>query len=61
MAKREGCAVDVAIHAPYKQGDQRNHHAHILELPRFRGSSSLSVDQAASKTRRRSNSKLARP
>ena len=34
MAKREGCAVDVAIHAPDKQGDQRNHHAHILRTTR---------------------------
>src|SRR5476649_2873948 len=30
MANREGCAVDVAIHAPGKEGDSRNHHAHIL-------------------------------
>ena len=34
MARREGCAVDVAIHAPDKQGDQRNHHAHILRTTR---------------------------
>jgi len=27
---RHGCAADVAIHAPGKGGDQRNHHAHIL-------------------------------
>ena len=25
-----GCAADVAIHAPGKEGDNRNHHAHIL-------------------------------
>ncbi|WP_407605553.1 MobQ family relaxase, partial [Pseudomonas aeruginosa] len=30
MANREGCAVDVAVHAPGKEGDSRNHHAHIL-------------------------------
>ena len=30
MANREGCAVDVAIHAPGKGGDHQNHHAHIL-------------------------------
>ncbi len=27
---RHGCAADVAIHAPGKEGDNRNHHAHIL-------------------------------
>ncbi|KAF1010252.1 MAG: hypothetical protein E5299_01721 [Burkholderia gladioli] len=26
MANREGCAVDVAIHAPGREGDNRNHH-----------------------------------
>lgn len=30
LVKRHGCAVDVAIHAPGKEGDTRNHHAHIL-------------------------------
>ena len=34
MADREGCAVDVAIHAPGKEGDQRNHHAHMLRTTR---------------------------
>ena len=34
MANREGCAVDVAIHAPGKEGDSRNHHAHILRTTR---------------------------
>lgn len=34
MANREGCAVDVAIHAPGKEGDNRNHHAHILRTTR---------------------------
>lgn len=34
MANREGCAVDVAIHAPTKKGDNRNHHAHILRTTR---------------------------
>ena len=34
MANREGCAVDVAIHAPGKEGDERNHHAHILRTTR---------------------------
>lgn len=34
MANREGCAVDVAVHAPGKEGDNRNHHAHILRSTR---------------------------
>ncbi|MDO8250264.1 MAG: MobQ family relaxase [Rhodoferax sp.] len=34
MANLEGCAVDVAIHAPGKGGDNRNHHAHILRTTR---------------------------
>ena len=34
MADREGCAVDVCIHAPGKDGDNRNHHAHILRTTR---------------------------
>lgn len=34
MANREGCAVDVCIHAPGKEGDNRNHHAHIMRTTR---------------------------
>ncbi len=34
MADMEGCAVDVAIHAPGSGGDNRNHHAHILRTTR---------------------------
>ena len=30
LADRYGVAVDVNVHAPGKDGDQRNHHAHIL-------------------------------
>ncbi|NOU23380.1 MAG: MobA/MobL family protein [Methyloglobulus sp.] len=30
IVARHGCAADVAIHAPGKGGDHRNHHAHIL-------------------------------
>ena len=30
LVKRHGCAADVAIHAPGKEGDNRNHHAHTL-------------------------------
>ena len=34
LAERHGCAVDVAIHAPNREGDQRNHHAHLLTTTR---------------------------
>jgi len=34
MANREGCAVDIAIHAPGRGGDNRNHHAHLLRTTR---------------------------
>ncbi len=34
LANRYGCAVDFAIHAPHRQGDQRNHHAPILTTTR---------------------------
>lgn len=30
LAKRHGCVVDLAVHAPGKDGDHRNHHAHLL-------------------------------
>jgi len=30
LVARHGCVADVAIHAPGREGDQRNHHAHIL-------------------------------
>ena len=34
LVERYGIAVDVAIHAPHRDGDQRNHHAHILTTTR---------------------------
>lgn len=34
MMEKEGCAVDVCIHAPSKGGDTRNYHAHILRTTR---------------------------
>ncbi len=30
LVERHGMAVDVAIHEPGKEGDNRNHHAHVL-------------------------------
>ncbi|MET3135391.1 ATP-dependent exoDNAse (exonuclease V) alpha subunit [Oxalobacteraceae bacterium GrIS 1.11] len=41
MANAEGCAVDVSIHAPGKEGDRRNHHAHILRTTRKVGPEGL--------------------
>ena len=34
LADRHGCAVDVAVHAPHRAGDVRNHHAHLLTTTR---------------------------
>ncbi|WP_281985535.1 MobQ family relaxase [Thalassorhabdomicrobium marinisediminis] len=34
LVGRYGVAVDVAIHAPHREGDQRNHHAHVLTSTR---------------------------
>ena len=34
LAERHGCALDVAIHAPHRDGDTRNHHAHMLATTR---------------------------
>lgn len=30
LVARHGFAVDLAIHAPHREGDHRNHHAHLL-------------------------------
>ena len=34
LAKKYGCAVDVALHTPDREGDQRNWHAHLLATTR---------------------------
>ena len=34
LVERYGIVADVAIHAPHRDGDQRNHHAHILTTTR---------------------------
>src|SRR3546814_2265883 len=34
ISERHGVAVDVAIHAPGREGDHRNHHAHLLTTTR---------------------------
>ncbi len=34
LVSRYGVAVDVAIHAPHREGDRRNHHAHVLTSTR---------------------------
>ena len=46
LVARYGIAVDVAIHAPHREGGQRNHHAHVLTSTRV-----LTVDRFADKTR----------
>lgn len=37
LVKRYGVAVDWAIHAPHRHGDERNYHAHILMTTRILG------------------------
>ena len=37
LVSRYGVAADVAIHAPHRDGDQRNHHAHVLTTTRAIG------------------------
>jgi ATP-dependent exoDNAse (exonuclease V) alpha subunit len=34
IADRYGVAVDFSIHAPHREGDERNHHAHVLTTTR---------------------------
>jgi hypothetical protein len=34
LAKKYGCAVDVALHAPDREGDHRNWHTHLLATTR---------------------------
>jgi ATP-dependent exoDNAse (exonuclease V) alpha subunit len=34
LADRYRCAVDFSIHAPHREGDERNHHAHLLATTR---------------------------
>ena len=46
LVARHGCAADVAIHAPGKDGDNRNHHAQILLTTRR-----LGLDGFGEKTR----------
>ena len=41
LVDRYGVAVDVAIHAPHREGDQRNHHAHLLTTTRRMGAEGL--------------------
>ena len=46
IADRHQVAVDLAIHAPDRRGDQRNHHAHFLMTTRR-----LETDRLGAKTR----------
>ncbi|MDU9007138.1 MobQ family relaxase [Sedimentitalea todarodis] len=41
LVDRYGIAADVALHAPHRDGDQRNHHAHILTTTRVLGAEGL--------------------
>lgn len=46
VVSRFGVAADVAIHLPGREGDQRNHHAHILTTTRV-----VTADGLGAKTR----------
>ena len=46
IAVRHRCAVDIAIHAPARRSDERNHHAHLLMTTRR-----LNADGLTEKTR----------
>lgn len=53
ISARHGVAVDVAIHAPGREGDHRNHHAHMLATtrrltPQGMGEKSRELDQKQS-------------
>lgn len=41
LVERYGVAADVALHAPGGEGDQRNHHAHVLTTTRTVGGGGL--------------------
>ena len=41
ISQRHGVAVDVAIHAPHRDGNDRNHHAHLLITTRQLGPEGL--------------------
>jgi len=41
LVARYGVAADVAIHAPHREGDQRNWHAHVLTTTRVLGRDSF--------------------
>ncbi len=46
ISDRHGVAVDIAVHAPGREGDNRNHHAHLLVTTRR-----LTKDGLGEKTR----------
>ncbi|WP_280564981.1 MULTISPECIES: MobQ family relaxase [unclassified Chromohalobacter] len=46
LSERYGVAVDLAVHAPDRDGDERNHHAHLLATTRAYGHDGLG-DKAA--------------
>src|SRR3546814_787580 len=47
ISERHGVAVDVSIHAPGREGDQRNHHAHLLTTTRRLGPEGLGKRRAS--------------
>jgi ATP-dependent exoDNAse (exonuclease V) alpha subunit len=62
MANKDGCAIDVAIHAPSSGGDERNWHAHIMRTTRRVGSCRLTgkLDKEMAGRNRREDLKVLR-
>ncbi|WP_156964694.1 MobQ family relaxase [Methylocapsa aurea] len=49
---RRGYAVDLAIHAPDKEGDERNHHAHLMVTMRTLGPDGFALKKDPSMNKR---------
>ena len=47
LVERYGVAADMAIHAPHREGDQRNWHAHVLTTTRALGEDGLGAKTKA--------------
>ena len=52
LANRFGVAADIAVHAPGREGDCRNHHAHILTTTREVGPDGLGAKTRVQDARR---------
>ena len=58
MANKEGCAADVALHAPSKKGEDRNYHAHLMRTTRKVGEEGFTDKQDTEKAGRKRSDDL---